>query len=90
MLMDSSWTDLLYRGIRSYPSPGPAVVFFVVTYCVFMYGLFIFFIAILLVRSGTPFTPHHVHPHPAPCSLEKKKIGFGYRFDLCFFLCIAR
>jgi hypothetical protein len=64
MLMDSSWTDLLYRGMRSYPTPGPAVVFFVVTYCVFMYGLFIFFIAILLVRSGTPFTPH-IHPNPA-------------------------
>jgi hypothetical protein len=70
MLMDSSWTDLLYRGMRSYPSPGPAVVFFVVTYCVFMYGLFIFFIAILLV---TPFTPYHVHTHPTPCSLQKKR-----------------
>lgn len=51
MLMDSSWTDILYRGMRSYPTPSPAVVFFVCTYCVFMYGLFILFVAILLVRN---------------------------------------
>ena len=53
VVTDSSWVDLLHQGMRAYPTPGAAVVFFVVVYTSFMYGLFLLFIAILLENFDT-------------------------------------
>jgi len=52
-VMDSSWYHLLYRGMRSFPTPSAAVVFFVIIYNLFIYGLFILFISILLENFET-------------------------------------
>ena len=52
-VQDSSWVQLLYQGMRSYPTPGAAVVFFTVVYMSCMYGLFMLFLAILLENFDT-------------------------------------
>jgi hypothetical protein len=52
-VMDSSWVQLMYTSMRSYPTPGAAVAFYVVTYCAFMYGFFVLFISILLENFDT-------------------------------------